>query len=106
MVRYTEPTSINWSLGFDQVLHYVNDVTNSWASNMILIGIFIITTMGVVAFKKDYFESMAIAGFLTFMVSVFFWIGGFISGTTLVYVIVVTILCFGLLWINNKSTSN
>ncbi len=77
---YLSPASINASLGFGEVLTYVNTITNSWISNMFLLGIYVIILMGFYKAKDDFSGAMAVAGYGTFVISLFFWVGGFISG--------------------------
>jgi hypothetical protein len=71
------------SAGFGQLLNYVNNVTNNWISNMILISIWVIVLMGYYKAKEDFKGAFAIAGYGTFMVALLFWVGGFVSGITL-----------------------
>jgi hypothetical protein len=82
-MTYADPTSVNMSAGFGQLLNYVNNVTNNWISNMILISIWVIVLMGYYKAKEDFKGAFAIAGYGTFMVALLFWVGGFVSGITL-----------------------
>lgn len=106
MPRYEEITDRNLSAGIDEVFDYVNSVTNSTISNMILIAIYIITVMSIFSFRRNeegaFFDSMAIAGFLTFVVGLFFWIAGFISGITFSIVVAVAIMSFASLWLKGN----
>jgi len=79
-MSYPSPSSINASKGFTEILSYTNDVTNSWISNMLLIGIYIIVLIGFYKAKDDFQGALAVAGYGTFVVALFFWIGGFVSG--------------------------
>lgn len=79
-MTYPSPTTINASKGFGEILAYTNTVTNSWISNMLLIAIYIIVLIGFYKAKDDFQGAMAVAGYGTFVVSLFFWIGGFVSG--------------------------
>jgi len=78
-MTYDSPSTINASKGFGEVLSYVNEVTNFWLSNMILIGIWIIVLMGFYKAKDDFSGALAVAGYTTFVVGLLFWIGGFVS---------------------------
>ena len=105
MPTYTQPTEINWSEGFSGILYYVNDVTNSWVSILLLVAIYIITSISVYSYKKTpeaFFDSIAIAGFLTIVVGILFWTAEFISGTILAFVIGVGILSFASLWMKPR----
>jgi len=91
-MTYQSPTTINATKGIPEILTYVNSVTNNWISNMMLIGIYIIILIGFYKAKDDFQGAMAVAGYGTFVVSLFFWIGGFISGTAFGIVIAMAIL--------------
>lgn len=79
-MTYTSPTEINMSRGLTELLYYVNDVTNSWISNLSMVGIFIIILMGYYKAKDDFAGAFAIAGFGSCVAGLLFWIGGFVSG--------------------------
>lgn len=102
---YPYITERNLTKGFDEILYYVNEVTNSWASNMIIIGIFIVTMFGVYSrnSRGDYLEAFAIAGFLTFLVSILFWIGGFVAWQTIGFTFTVMVIGFVSLLFERKS---
>jgi len=91
-MTYPSPTTINASKGLPEIFTYVNTVTDSWISNMLLIGIYIIILMGFYKAKDDFQGAMAVAGYGTFVVSLFFWIGGLISGWAFGIVIALAIL--------------
>lgn len=79
-MAYPSPSTINASKGLGELFNYINLVTNSWVSNMIMIGIWIIVLMGFYKAKEDFKGALAVAGYSTFVVGLLFWIGGFISG--------------------------
>ena len=79
-MTYASPTTINATKGLGEVLNYANSVTNNWLSNMFLLGIYIIILMGFYKARDDFKGAMAVAGYGTFVVGLFFWIGGFVSG--------------------------
>jgi len=87
-------TTYNVSSGLPTVLQYVNEVTGHWASNMILIAIFIIFAFGYYSAKRDWLAGISVAGFGTFVIAIFFRMGGFISTITMGIVIAVMILGF------------
>jgi len=95
-MSYANPTSINATKGFGEVLNYVNEVTNSWISNMSLIAIYFIILIGFYKAKDDFKGALAVAGYGAFVIGLFFWIGGFISpiafGTTIAMAILGTIV--------------
>jgi len=104
MARYSSITDRNLTKGFQEVYYYANEVTESWLSNMILIGIFSIVWVWVYSVRKDFAESFSIAGFATFVMAVLFWFAEFISGVTLLFVIGIAIFGFILLWLGKKSS--
>ena len=79
-MTYASPTTINATKGLGEVFNYVNVVTNSWLSNMFMIGIYVIILLGFYKAKDDFKGALAVAGYGTFVVGLLFWIGGFISG--------------------------
>jgi hypothetical protein len=79
-MTYASPTSINASKGLGEILNFVNVATNSWISNMLLIAIYIIILIGFYKAKDDFQGALAIAGYGTFVIALFFWIGGFVNG--------------------------
>lgn len=91
-MSYPSPVSINATKGFGEVLNYVNDVTNNWISNLFLMGIWIILLIGFYKAKEDFTGALAVAGYGTFVVSLLFWVGGFISGITFGIVIAVAVI--------------
>ena len=91
-MAYPSPTTINGTKGFGEVLNYINVVTNSWISNMILIAIYVIVLIGFYKAKEDFKGALAVAGYGTFVVALLFWIGGFVSGISFGMTIGVAIL--------------
>lgn len=91
---YNSIADRNMSKGFQEILYYVNEVTFGWISVMILIAIYVIVLMGIYNSKRDFMMAMAISGFFTFIIALLFWVGDFISGTTLIFVIVVAVAGF------------
>ena len=78
-MTYPSPTSVNASLGFGEILNYVNSVTDMWLSNMLLLAVWVIILMGFYKAKDDFKGALAVAGYGTFVVALLFWIGGFVS---------------------------
>ena len=78
-MAYDSPTSINASKGFGEILTYVNNVTDGWISNMLMIAVYVIILIGFYKAKDDFKGAMAVAGYGTFVIGLFFWIGGFVS---------------------------
>ena len=106
-MAYAYPSTVNWTVGFKEIITYVNEVSYGWFANMILIAVYLITVMGVYNYKGDFLEGMAIAGFLTAVIGILFWIvsSDFVSGVTLVLVMAIAVLSFAMLWIGKRSSS-
>jgi len=95
-MTYANPTTINATKGFGEVLNYINLVTENWISNMFLIAIYFIVLIGFYKAKDDFKGALAVAGYGTFVIGLLFWIGGFVSpiafGSTIAMAILGTIV--------------
>lgn len=96
---YPMPSTINWTTGMTGAFNYLNEVTSSWFSNLLLISIYIIFATGFYFAKRDMFGAMAVGGFATFVIGLLLFVGNIISGMTFSVVIAVAILGFASLWI-------
>jgi len=94
-----DPSTINWTNGMTGAFNYLNEVTSSWFSNLLLISIYLIFAVGFYFAKRDFFGAMAVAGFSTFVIALLLFVGGTISGITFSVVIGVAIVGFASLWI-------
>lgn len=74
------------------IFYYLNEVTHGWFANMILIAFYSLILYGYYKATDEFAGGMAIAGFVTFVVALFFWAGAFLSGVTLTIVIAVMIM--------------
>ena len=101
-MTYASPTSINATRGLGEVLNYVNVVTNSWLSNMLMIGIYVIILLGFYKARDDFKGALAVAGYGTFVVGLLFWIGGIISGIAFGMTIGLAILGTAVLLMDNN----
>ena len=95
---YESPTSINMSQGMGEMVNYLGEVTNYWFGNMLLIAIYVIILIGVFKAKDDFAGAMAIAGFGTFLIGLFFWLGGMITGWAFGITIGIAIVGAMILW--------
>lgn len=77
---YTSPADINMSNGFMSIIYYVNNITNQWFANLLLLTIWIVILAGFYKAKDDFSGALAVAGFITFVLGLFAWVSGFISG--------------------------
>ena len=91
-MAYDSPSTINASRGLEEILTYVNDVTGSMASIMLLVAIYIIVLMGYYRTKNDLIGGGAVAGFVTFVIALLFWLGGFVNGYTFAFVIGIMVI--------------
>ena len=96
---YDMPTTINFTSGLGGMFNYLNEVTSSWFSNLMLIAIYIIFATGFYFAKRDFQGAMAIGGFATFVIGLLFFVGEIISGVTFAFVIGIAIISFASLWI-------
>lgn len=101
-MTYPSATSINASKGLGEVLNYVNLVTDQWISNMFMVAIYIIVLMGFYKARDDFKGAMAVAGYGTFVVGLFFWIGGFVSSWALGIAIAMALVGTVTLLIDNE----
>lgn len=99
MTQYNMPTSINFSEGMGGMFQYLNTVTGSWFSNLLLIAIYIIFATGFYFARRDMFGAFAVGGFATFVIGLLFWVGDIISGVTFAFVVGVAIISFASLWV-------
>lgn len=98
---YPSPTDVNFTTGLGGTFNYLNSVTGSWFSNLLLIAIYIIFATGFYFAKKDMMGALAVGGFATFVIGLLLWVGEVISGITFVVVVAVAIISFALLWVGN-----
>jgi hypothetical protein len=82
-MTFESPSVINTTKGLGEVLNYTNSVTDNWFGNLLLIAIYVIVLIGYYKTKEDFKGAMAVAGYGTFVVSLLFWAGGFVSGWAL-----------------------
>lgn len=78
-MTYASPSTINASRGLPELMGYINTVTGGWISNMILLGIYFIVIFGYYKSSNDFWGAMAVSGYVTFVIGLLFWIGGFVS---------------------------
>lgn len=102
-MTYASPSSINASNGIGEILTYINEVTNNWASNMILIAVYIIFLMGYYRAKNDFIGGLAVSGFATFIIGLLFWLGGFINGWTFSFTIAILIIGVAVVFITKEN---
>ena len=99
-MAYTSPATINATVGITSILEYVNEVTDFWISRMIMIGIFVIFTMGYLRSKTDddFVGAFAVGSYATLVIGLLFWIIGFLDGLTFGLIIGITIVSSAILF--------
>jgi len=98
-MTYPIPSSINWSQGMTGAFSYLNTVTSSWFSNLLLISIYLLFSIGFYFAKRDLFGALAVGGFATFIIALLLFVSQTISAVTFTVVIAIAILGFASLWI-------
>ena len=101
-MTYDSPTTINATLGLGEVLNYLNNVTDSWISNMFLIALYVIILIGFYKAKEDFKGALAVAGYGIFVIGLLFWIGGFVSGLALSFAIALAVIGTIVLLLDNN----
>ena len=91
-MAYSSPTTINASKGLLEIATYLNNVTDNWVSNLLLLAIYVIVLIGFNKARNDFKGAMAVAGYTTFVISLLLWIGGFISGVAFGMVIAIAVI--------------
>lgn len=99
--RHVSPSTINASEGLGEILTYTNSVTNNWLSTMIILGVYVLILIGYYKARDDFKGAMAVAGYGAFVLSLLFWVGGFVSGWTFAITIGLAILGTFILLMDN-----
>jgi hypothetical protein len=99
MTNYPYPTTVNMTDGPTNLFIYLNTVTNNWFSNMLLIAVYLIFSVGFYTARRNIGGSFAIGGFAIFIIGTLFWVANMISTVTFAIVIAVAIVSFTALWI-------
>ena len=101
-MAYNSPSDINASAGLPSFFDYLNSVTFSWFSNMILISLYIIIAIAYSRATNDWIGGFAAAGFGTFAIGMLFFLGGLISGVTFSYVVAFMLIGALVLFVTRK----
>lgn len=91
-MAYTDPSSINASKGIFEILTYLNVVTNNWFANMLMISIFVIFSVAYYKSTEDFKGALAVSTYGTLIISLFFWIIGFLSNLSFGVIVGATLL--------------
>ena len=83
----------NGSAGLDSFLPYISEVTNFWFGRMLMVAIFVIFLFGYLRAKDDDFiGGLAVASYVTFVLSLIFWVIGLVSGLDFGVIIGITVI--------------
>ena len=83
-MAYTNPTAINVTANPQGLFVWINDVTNYWFSNGLLMVIWIIVVMGYLTANKDDFAgATAVASYVVTVLATLMWIIDLCSGYAL-----------------------
>lgn len=81
MTLYDSPTSVNLTDNPSGLFYWLNDVTNFWFSNALLMVIWVMFLMGYLAVNKDDFAgATATASYITMVLALIGWLAGIVSG--------------------------
>lgn len=101
-MAYKEPTSVNVTEGIGELLPYLRDVTNGWLPKMLVMALFFIFGFGYLTVNKDdYKGAFAVSSYITFVISTFLWIAGFVGGWTYGIVVGLTTVSTAILLITD-----
>ena len=102
-MAFAYPSDINATVGIMGTLNYVNSVTGGWVANMILISLYCIALFSLFkANEGDFAGAMAMSGFFVFVVSLVFWLAGFVNAITFSIVIAMAIIGVVVLLVNKQ----
>jgi len=102
-MAWSSPITINATQGMDSFLPYLSEVTNFWFGRMVMIAIFVIFMFGYMRAKgDDFIGALAVSSYVTFIISLLFWVIGLVTGTDFAIIIGVTALSSVLLLTQKK----
>lgn len=101
-MAYPNITDRNLSAGFQEVLFYVNEVTNDWFFRLVLVGIWVIIFSGIYVSKRDAISGIAVASFVVLVFTTIMWFAGITSSVTLLVTVAVAIVGFALLLVDES----
>jgi len=102
---YRSPTTINATKGITEITSYVNEVSNNWFGNMLLISIWVLFFMGYLRSKgdDDLVGAFAVSSYVTFVMAVLLFSFGVVSGWAFGIVIGITMISSIVLWVERKN---
>lgn len=91
MARYPDPSSVNWSAGFQEVPKYVNTVTHGLVINLFLFGMALIVGSGYWFTKRDFPAALSVGSFVAWTIGLFLWLGDLLGNFNFVFLTAVMI---------------
>lgn len=103
-MAYDYPSTINASAGIGEILNYINDVTNSWVSRMLLLAFGVIVFVGFLKSKPDddFKGAFAVGSYATFVIGFFLFLINFVDGVTLGITLALTIISTAILLLDKR----
>ena len=103
-MAYPSPTTLNMSKGIGELLNYVNVVTNSWISRMLMVAIFVIFFMGYLRSKadKDFVGAFAVGSYATLVIGLLFWVIGFLDGIAFGVIVGISVVSSAILFVDKR----
>ena len=93
-MAWTSPSTVNATAGLTDFIPYLSEVTHFWFGRMIMIAVYVIFLFGYLRAKdSDWIGGMAVAGYVTFVIGLFSWIIGLVSG--LDFAIIIGVMAVG-----------
>ena len=103
IMAYNSPDTINFSNGTEELMPYINDVTNGWFGRGFILSIWIILVIGYLKLNKDdYFGAFAVASWVCVVLGMLGWVMHLVRGLDIGLIVAVSILSTVGLILNRK----
>ena len=103
-MAWDSPTTINATEGITEVTTYLNEVSNNWFGDMLILSVFMIFLFGYLRAKgdNDFVGAFAVASFVSLVVATLLWIVGMIGGVIFGIVVGITLISVIVLFLDKK----
>jgi len=102
-MAWSSPVEVNASAGLDNFIPYLSEVTQFWFGRMMIIAIFMIFIFGYMRSKDaNIWGAFAVSSYICFVIGLFFWVIGLLTGLDFAWVIGITLVSSILLLLQNK----
>jgi len=99
-------TDINMTTneGMQNILQYINVVTDNWAGRMVTIAIFVMFLFGYLKSKgdDDFVGAFAVASYVTFVLGLLMWLINFLDGIAFGIIMGITIIATAILLFDKR----